>query len=177
MSLLTALLDSYDYALEHDMVGKPDAYGNILLPMFCKSEDSNGKNILEVIIDKKGQLIEYDYVAEGETIIFPVTEDSAARSSNVAPHPIVDNMSYIVQDGGPRNQAYMAQLESWLDYEEIVYFRIIYDFLKKDKIIKRYYESLLPDPIDENLKKSDPELAEEEEKNDKTRSKKSNKLI
>lgn len=164
MSLLTALLDSYDYALEHDMVGKPDAYGNILLPMFCKSEDSNGKNILEVIIDKKGQLIEYDYVAEGETIIFPVTEDSAARSSNVAPHPIVDNMSYIVQDGGPRNQAYMAQLESWLDYEEIEYIRIIYDFLKKDKIIKRYYESLLPDPIDENLKKSDPELAEEEEK-------------
>ena len=57
MSLLTALLDSYDYALEHDMVGKPDAYGNILVPMFYDSTDSDGKNILEVIISKEGQLI------------------------------------------------------------------------------------------------------------------------
>lgn len=163
MSLLTALLDSYDYALEHDMVGKPDAYGNLLVPMFYDSVDSDGKNILEVIISKEGRFIAYDYVPKGETIIFPVTEDSAARSSNVAPHPIVDNMSYVVQDGSPRNQAYMDQLESWLEYEEIDYIRIIYDFLKKDKIIKCYYESLLPDPIDENLKKSDPELAAAEE--------------
>ena len=60
MSLLTALLASYDYALENDMVGKTDHYGYILLPMYCKSENSNGKNILEVFIDNKGQLIEYD---------------------------------------------------------------------------------------------------------------------
>ena len=164
MSLLTALLDSYDYALEHDMVGKPDAYGNILVPMFYDSTDSDGKNILEVIISKEGQLIEYDYVPKGETIIFPVTEDSAARSSNVAPHPIVDNMSYVVQDGSPRNRAYMDQLEAWLAYEEIDYIRIIYEFLKKDAAIKRIYDSILPEPVDENLKITDPKQAEEKEK-------------
>ena len=164
MSLLTALLDSYDYALEHDMVGKPDASGNLLVPMFYDSVDSDGKNILEVIISKEGRFIAYDYVPKGETIIFPVTEDSAARSSNVAPHPIVDNMSYVVQDGSPRNQAYMDQLDSWLAYEEIDYIRTIYDFLKKDATIKRIYDSLLPEPIDENLKITDPKKAEQEEK-------------
>lgn len=164
MSLLTALLDSYDYALENDMVGKPDAYGNILLPMFYDSADSDGKNILEVIISKESRLIEYNYVPKGETIIFPVTEDSVARSSNVAPHPIVDNMSYIVQDGSPRNRAYMDQLEAWLAYEEIDYIRAIYEFLKRNEGIKRIYDSFLPEPVDENLKITDPKQAEEEEK-------------
>ena len=162
MSLLTALLDSYDYALENDMVGKPDAYGNILLPMFYDSADSDGKNILEVIISKESRLIEYNYVPKGETIIFPVTEDSVARSSNVAPHPIVDNMSYIVQDGSPRNRAYMDQLEAWLAYEENDYIRAIYEFLKRNEGIKRIYDSFLPEPVDENLKITDPKQAEEE---------------
>ena len=99
MSLLTALLDSYDYALEHDMVGKPDHFGNILLPMYYNSMKSNGKNIIELLLSKESDLLEARVHPDGETIQFPVTEDSVARSSGVAPHPLVDSATYVIQDG------------------------------------------------------------------------------
>lgn len=131
MSLLTALLDSYDYALENDMVGKPDHFGNILLPMYYNSMKSNGKNIIELLLSKESDLLEARVLPEGETVQFPVTEDSVARSSGVAPHPLVDSASYVIQDGEKRSAAYMEQMENWLAYDANDYVKIIRDFLKK----------------------------------------------
>ncbi|MEQ3354319.1 type I-C CRISPR-associated protein Cas8c/Csd1 [Aedoeadaptatus acetigenes] len=145
MSLLTALLDSYDYALEHDMVGKPDHFGNILLPMYYNSMKSNGKNIIELLLSKESVLLEARVLPEGETIQFPVTEDSVARSSGVAPHPLVDSASYVIQDGEKRSAAYMEQMENWLAYDANDYVKIIRDFLKKpgmlDAVKKRLKDS------------------------------------
>ena len=145
MSLLTALLDSYDYALEHDMVGKPDHFGNILLPMYYNSMKSNGKNIIELLLSKESVLLEARVLPEGETVQFPVTEDSVARSSGVAPHPLVDSASYVIQDGEKRSAAYMEQMENWLAYDANDYVKIIRDFLKKpgmlDGVKKRLKDS------------------------------------
>lgn len=145
MSLLTALLDSYDYALENDMVGKPDHFGNILLPMYYNSMKSNGKNIIELLLSKESVLLEARVLPEGETIQFPVTEDSVARSSGVAPHPLVDSASYVIQDGEKRSTAYMEQMENWLAYDANDYVQIIRDFLKKpgmlDAVKKRLKDS------------------------------------
>lgn len=145
MSLLTALLDSYDYALENDMVGKPDHFGNILLPMYYNSMKSNGKNIIELLLSKESVLLEARVLPEGETIQFPVTEDSVARSSGVAPHPLVDSASYVIQDGEKRSAAYMEQMENWLAYDANDYVKIIRDFLKKpgmlDAVKKRLKDS------------------------------------
>lgn len=145
MSLLTALLDSYDYALEHDMVGKPDHFGNILLPMYYNSMKSNGKNIIELLLSKESVLLEARVLPEGETVQFPVTEDSVARSSGVAPHPLVDSASYVIQDGEKRSTAYMEQMENWLAYDANDYVKIIRDFLKKpdmlDAVKKRLKDS------------------------------------
>lgn len=136
MSLLTALLDSYDYALEHDMVGKPDHFGHILLPMYYNSMKSNGKNIIELLLSKDSKLLEAHLLPEGETIQFPVTEDSVARSSGVAPHPLVDSASYVIQDGEKRSTAYMKQMENWLAYDANDYVQIIRDFLKKPGMLE-----------------------------------------
>ena len=136
MSLLTALLDSYDYALENDMVGKPDHFGNILLPMYYNSMKSNGKNIIELLLSKESDLLEARVLPEGETVQFPVTEDSVARSSGVAPHPLVDSASYVIQDGEKRSTAYMKQMENWLAYDANDYVQIIRDFLKKPGMLE-----------------------------------------
>ncbi|MDD7363374.1 MAG: type I-C CRISPR-associated protein Cas8c/Csd1 [Firmicutes bacterium] len=134
MSLLTALLHSYNYALEHDLVGKPDNYGTMILPMYYNSMTSNGKNIIEVLLSQDSELLQAYPLPKDQVIIFPVTEDSVARSSGVAPHPLVDSIPYVIQDGGKKSIAYMEQLESWLAYENNQYVRIIHDFLKRDDV-------------------------------------------
>lgn len=156
MSLLTALLDSYDYALEHDMVGKPDHFGNILLPMYYNSMKSNGKNIIELLLSKESDLLEAHLLPEGETIQFPVTEDSVARSSGVAPHPLVDSASYVIQDEGKRSAAYMEQMENWLAYDDNDFVRIIHDFLIQSGIL---------DAVKQKVKDSEEDEAEKQKKN------------
>lgn len=160
MSLLTALLDSYNYALEHDMVGKPDHFGNILLPMYYNSMKSNGKNIIELLLSKESVLLEARVLPEGETIQFPVTEDSVARSSGVAPHPLVDSASYVIQDGEKRSAAYMEQMENWLAYDANDYVKIIRDFLKKPGMLDTVKKKLKDSEEDEEKKskKSAPSI-------------------
>lgn len=160
MSLLTALLDSYDYALENDMVGKPDHFGNILLPMYYNSMKSNGKNIIELLLSKESDLLEARVLPEGETIQFPVTEDSVARSSGVAPHPLVDSASYVIQDGEKRSAAYMEQMENWLAYDANDYVKIIRDFLKKPGMLDTVKKKLKDSEEDEEKKskKSAPSI-------------------
>lgn len=160
MSLLTALLDSYDYALEHDMVGKPDHFGNILLSMYYNSMKSNGKNIIELLLSKESDLLEARVLPEGETIQFPVTEDSVARSSGVAPHPLVDSASYVIQDGEKRSAAYMEQMENWLAYDANDYVKIIRDFLKKPGMLDAVKKKLKDSEEDEGKKskKSAPSI-------------------
>lgn len=160
MSLLTALLDSYDYALEHDMVGKPDHFGNTLLPMYYNSMKSNGKNIIELLLSKESVLLEARVLPDGETIQFPVTEDSVARSSGVAPHPLVDSASYVIQDGEKRSAAYMEQMENWLAYDANDYVKIIRDFLKKPGMLDAVKKKLKDSEEDEEKKskKSAPSI-------------------
>lgn len=160
MSLLTALLDSYDYALEHDMVGKPDHFGNILLSMYYNSMKSNGKNIIELLLSKESDLLEARVLPDGETIQFPVTEDSVARSSGVAPHPLVDSASYVIQDGEKRSAAYMEQMENWLAYDANDYVKIIRDFLKKPGMLDAVKKKLKDSEEDEGKKskKSAPSI-------------------
>ena len=152
MSLLTALLDSYDYALENNMVGKPDHFGNILLPMYYNSMKSNGKNIIELLLSKESDLLEARVLPEGETIQFPVTEDSVARSSGVAPHPLVDSASCVIQDGEKRSAAYMEQMENWLAYDANDYVKIIRDFLKKPGMLDAIKEKIKDSEEDEEKK-------------------------
>lgn len=136
MSFLTALYNTYNYALDQGLVGGVGDEKSLILPLYFNSMKSDGKNIVEVMIDKNSNLVDAYFLDKDEVIIFPVTEDSVARTSGVSPHPLVDNFDYVISDGGKKSSAYYSQLEDWLDFDNNDFIRIIYNFLKKENVFK-----------------------------------------
>lgn len=79
--------------------------------------------------------------------VIPVTEDSGARSSGIAPHPFADKLVYIAGDykefvSGRRSdnqkyyQAYMEQLKEWNDSRNShPAVRAVYKYLSKGKLL------------------------------------------
>lgn len=132
MSLLQALYNSYEYAKDNKMIDRYDS-NDIILPLFHDNKKSNGKNIICLKLDKNSNLIDAYFLNKGENIIFPVTEDSVARSSGASPHPLVDNGSYLFDIGSKKNIAYMTQLKEWIDYCHDDFINIVYKFLSNSK--------------------------------------------
>lgn len=145
MSFLTALYKSYVYGEENDLIGLKEDGDNLILPIYHNSMKSNGKNIVEVFLDKDSNLLDARFLKEDEIVIFPVTEDSVARSSGVSPHPIFDNFDYIIQDESEKSLAYIEGLESWISYSNNEFLIVVRNFIEKDnsfdQIIKKlFYE-------------------------------------
>ena len=144
MGLLTALYKSYNYGLENDLVGNLDDRENLILPLYHNSMKSNGKNIVEITLDKNSNLVNAGFLNEKDIVIFPVTEDSVARSSGIAPHPLFDNFDYVIQDGSKKSKAYLEIMEDWLNFEENDFVRIIHDFIIKENaytdILSKLYD-------------------------------------
>ena len=136
MSFLTALLNSYNYGLENNLVGNPDDKSSLILPIYHNSMKSNGKNIVEIKINKKSELIDARFLEDGDIVIFPVTEDSVARSSGIAPHPLFDNFDYVMQENTNKSEAYISQQEAWLNYDEDDFVKIIHDYIIKEKVFE-----------------------------------------
>ncbi len=95
MSWINALREVYDNC--ESLVGVIDDRGvkGMLMPIAhitCVAQ-------IEIVIDKKGNFIRASRLSkdEGMTLI-PVTEDSASRSSGIAPHPLHDNLQYVAGD-------------------------------------------------------------------------------
>ena len=89
-----------------------------------------------------------DFMADGESIIFPVTSDSVARSGkNPAPHPLVDKLTYYLSeiDQG-QYDAYHRQLDEWIsqcqEQEVKRFLSHIQRFLLQDDFIEKIVQSL-----------------------------------
>ena len=136
MSFLTALLNSYNYGLENNLVGNLDDKSSLILPIYHNSMKSNGKNIVEIKINKKSELVDAKFLEDGDIVIFPVTEDSVARSSGIAPHPLFDNFDYVMQENTNKSEAYISQQEAWLNYDEDAFVKIIHDYIIKEKVFE-----------------------------------------
>lgn len=135
MSLLQALYNSYEYAEKNNMVDKIDG-SDVILPMYHEKKKSDGKNLISIKIDKNSNLIDANYMEKNEIIVFPITEDSVARSSGVAPHPLVDNGAYLFDKDSKKEIAYKNQLKAWIDYSNDDFLKIIYKFLSKENVFK-----------------------------------------
>ena len=92
MSVLTNLLRCYEYCETEGLVGEYNGNDAVLLPLYHQSITSKKKNVLKVTLDEEGQLLNAEFAVDGEVYLFPITEDSVARSSGVAPHPLEDKM-------------------------------------------------------------------------------------
>ncbi|WP_304948969.1 type I-C CRISPR-associated protein Cas8c/Csd1 [Streptococcus sinensis] len=122
MDFFTSLLKAYEKAEEINLVDQQKGIGEpVLLPLYHTSLKSNGKNIIAVKLDQDGSLYKAEIMdAENQTIIFPVTSNSVARSgSNPAPHPLVDKFSYYVPElSQSQYDDFHKQLASWITYCE-----------------------------------------------------------
>lgn len=136
MSFLTALLNSYNYGLENNLVGNLEDKSSLILPIYHNSMKSNGKNIVEIKINKKSELVDAKFLEDGDIVIFPVTEDSVARSSGIAPHPLFDNFDYVMQENTNKSEAYISQQEAWLNYDEDEFVKIIHNYIIKEKVFE-----------------------------------------
>ena len=77
---------------------------------------------INIVIDGEGNLKRAS-VLEKTQIVLPATEDSAARSSNEAPHGLADKLQYVAKDyasyGGkkkPYFESYKKQLQTWCKF-------------------------------------------------------------
>lgn len=122
MAWLKTLAETYDVYSGLAGVEKNDQA--VLLPISHSTFNAQ----IEVILDEAGNFQGARKLEKGKdaVTVIPVTEDSAARSSGIAPHPLCDKLCYIAGDysqytGEDREscfEAYMEQLREWARSEE-----------------------------------------------------------
>ena len=151
LNVLTALYQTYLNCEENQLVDITSDLNvkAVLLPIFHTNKKSDGKNIIEIVLDEDGNYVRATYLNNKEIIIFPVTEDSISRANGSAPHSISDELSYLTSAfSEEKHQDYMAGLEKWVafneDRQDFPQLKKIYDYLKKKTIIADLIASLYP---------------------------------
>lgn len=141
MAWLKTLADTYDvYA---DLAGVVRDDQPVLLPISHSTFNAQ----IEVTIDGQGNYVDSRKLEKGNdaVTIVPVTEDSAARSSGIAPHPLCDKLCYIAgdyttytRDNKERYyETYMEQLRDWADSEHThLAVQAICRYLEKKSLIQ-----------------------------------------
>lgn len=135
MGFLTALYQTYEQAERDGLVDKHEGQNTVLLPIYHSSLKSDGNNIIRVSLTKNSDLVNAEFVPQDQVIVFPVTEESAGRTSSNCPHPLVDKMSYIIPKGEKQNIIYHEGLDDWYNNTTDKYAR---EYLS---IIRKYLES------------------------------------
>ena len=144
MAWLKTLADTYDTYV--NLAGNEKHAQAVLLPISHSTFNAQ----IEVVIDLNGNFRQADKVKkEGEendvVTIIPVTEDSASRSSGIAPHPLCDKLCYIAGDytaytGDDKeiyHVAYMEQLREWAESEHShIIVKAVYQYLAKGTLIQ-----------------------------------------
>lgn len=141
MTWLRTLAETYDVYSELAGVEKNDQA--VLLPLSHSTFNAQ----IEVTIDEDGnfrrQPRKLDKGKDVVTII-PVTEDSAARSSGIAPHPLCDKLCYVAGDytsytGDEKEkyfETYMKLLCDWAESTDThPMVRAVYRYLAKRSLI------------------------------------------
>lgn len=128
MNPLYSLYRTYELAEKANMVDnhKETAEGaSVLLPVYHDNKRSNGKDIIQILLDKEGKFLEASWVPEDVYIQFPVSEESIGRANGVLPHPLVDKLKYVSREmseatakrvSDTHHEAYREQLQDWLSY-------------------------------------------------------------
>ena len=117
LAWMKVLADTYD--TYENLVGVCRDAQPVLLPIAHSTANAQ----IEITINAMGQLLACAKVEKGnEVTIIPVTEDSASRSSGVAPHSLCDKLCYIAKDYSfytKENkekyfEKYIEQLSGWV---------------------------------------------------------------
>lgn len=132
------------YERHQDRIGYEKTHDAILLPIYHSTANAQ----VEVTIDAEGNFRSAKTVDKEDAVtIIPVTMDSAARSSGIAPHPLCDKLIYIAgdyqnyidskKDLRPYHELYMEQLDQWVQSPySTPKVSAIYNYLKKACLIR-----------------------------------------
>lgn len=154
MAWLKTLAETYEtYA---DLAGVDKNDQAVLLPISHSTFNAQ----IEVTIDQDGNFQGAKQLEKGRdaVTIIPVTEDSAARSSGIAPHPLCDKLCYIAGDytlytGDNKEKYYEAYIEQLRDWAESEYthplIEAVYRYLNKKMLIQDLVMSKVLDLDDE----------------------------
>lgn len=118
LSWIQKLYDTYENCKsEVGVVGTDERIP--LLPIAHSTQNAQ----IEIVLNKDGNFLRARALEKDEAVtIISVTEDSATRSSNNAPHPLCDKLQYVAGDyadyvakkkGEEFYPKYMEQLEGW----------------------------------------------------------------
>src|SRR5699024_4603485 len=115
--------------------------------VYHTSMKSDGNNIIQVTLTKNGSLAKASFLPEDEVIVFPVTNDSIARSGKNPPsHPLVDKISYISSENKDLHQLYLKAFNDWYqtveEPEVKTFLTIIKDFLHKEDFLTEILNDL-----------------------------------
>ncbi|HBM74612.1 MAG TPA: type I-C CRISPR-associated protein Cas8c/Csd1 [Clostridiaceae bacterium] len=119
MGWMQKLYDTYENCKSEIGALGTDDSSMPLLPVAHSTQNAQ----IEIAIDGSGNFRRARALGKDEEVtIIPVTEDSATRSSGIAPHPLCDKLQYIAGDytdyvvkkkGEEFYNKYMEQLEGW----------------------------------------------------------------
>ena len=140
MTWLKTLAETYD--VYSDLSGVDKNGQAVLLPISHSTFNAQ----IEVTIDKDGNFQGSKRLEKGNdaVTIIPVTEDSAARGSGIAPHPLCDKLCYIAGDytaytDDNKEEYYEAYIEQLREWAESNYthpmVQTIYKYLQKKSLI------------------------------------------
>lgn len=169
MSLMDALLETYNYALDKGLVDNPklSTNGLTLLPIYHSNRVSGGEDIFEITLDSNSKAIDGRFLPKEEIIVFPITENSVKRTSAIAPHAISDDLTYLSKEvNSKKNREYIKGIKSLLDYEKehnCENFRIIGEYVIKNTILQDFLKFHLGNikyKIDDKFKLSYKELGD-----------------
>lgn len=115
MDFFTTLLNSYEEAERNGLVDNHD-HETILLPLYhTNKRAANDRDIINVTLSTTGQLISAEFAPKDQRIIFPVTLDSIARSSDKTPHPLTDQFEYLILNDNPKKLKNRQNLKQWAE--------------------------------------------------------------
>ena len=115
------LIETYDNASETEVI-TPVAHTKIM-------------GHIGILIDKAGNF--KMGMIMNEPIFAPCTIDSETRSSNIAPHVIHDNLSYVASLDGfeERHAEYLHQLRTYAQNSKDVYAESVLEYVKKNTVL------------------------------------------
>lgn len=142
MSWILKLYDTYEYCKNQEEIVRGN-HGTVpLLPIAHSTQNAQ----IEVVLSGKGEFLRARQLENFEAVtIIPVTEDSASRSSGIAPHPLCDKLQYVAGDyaqyvkkknGEKYYEKYIEQLVAWCNspYRNTKV-TAIYTYLSKKRLI------------------------------------------
>ena len=156
MAWLKTLADTYDVYAELAGVDRNDQA--VLLPISHSTFNAQ----IEVTIDLNGNFQRARKLDKGRdaVTVIPVTEDSAAKCSGIAPHPLCDKLCYIAGDytsytGDNKEKYYEAYMELLRDWTESEYshpmIEAVYKYLGRRALIQDLIMSKTLEPNDKGI--------------------------